>query len=854
MDHHLGVYLPQDRRHAMAIGASLPERTQGAALFADIAGFTPLTEALEHLLGPRRGAEALAHQLNTIYEALITAVDRFSGSVVSFAGDAIICWFDATHGDAAAHALACALALHQAMHPFTALPLPNGTTTPLTLKVAVASGPVRRFLVGDPALQVFDALTGAPVVRMATAEQLAQPGEVVVDVATATALGDAARIAAWRTDPATAERFAVLAGLATRVEPCPWPSLAADALPIARLRSWLEPTVFERERVGHGAFLTEFRPAVVLFLRFTGLDYDADPAAGSTLDTFIRQVQAVLQRYAGTLFQLIFGDKGSYLYAGFGAPVAHEDDARRAVSAALDVRARTVTLGSFAPVQMGISQGTLWAGTYGATTRRTYGLHGDDVNLAARLMTQAQPGEILISGRVQQALRGEVALEPRPPVRVKGKAEPLPVFALSGPSQRRAIRLEEPTYALPMVGRAAELAVIAQQLALAVQGQGQVVGITAEAGIGKSRLVAEAIRLARRHGLQGYGGACQSSGTTTAYLVWQPIWRAFFDLDPGTPLRRQIRVLEGLVEEWAPARVAAVPLLGLVLNLPIPDNAFTQTLEPQFRKSALEALLLDCLRAAAREAQQDGAGLLFVLEDLHWIDPLSHDLLDQVARASAALPVLIVLAYRPPELVRLQAPRVEALPNFTPIVLRELASDDVAQVIRAKLAQLFPARGGAIPPALFARVTAEAQGNPFYVEELLNYLHDRGLDPHATAALQALELPSSLHRLILSRIDQLTTQQQFTLKAASIIGRLFHVTHLHGYYPALGTPEALKADLQELARLELTPLETPEPELAYLFKHIVTQEVTYESLAYTTRAVLHEQYAAKDLRQNNFDI
>ena len=164
-------------------------------------------------------------------------------------------------------------------------------------------------------------------------------------------------------------------------------------------------------------------------------------------------------------------------------------------------------------------------------------------------------------------------------------------------------------------------------------------------------------------------------------------------------------------------------------------------------------------------------------------------------------------------------------------------------MIRAKLAQLFPERGGGLPTPLVAQLTAKAQGNPFFLEELLNYLRDRDISPYDQEALKSRELPSSLHTLVLSRMDQLSESQKVTLKVASIIGRLFPFAWLQGYYPPFGASEAVKGDLSELARLDLTPLDTPEPELAYLFKHVVTQEVAYESLAYATRAQLHEQLA-----------
>ena len=138
-------------------------------------------------------------------------------------------------------------------------------------------------------------------------------------------------------------------------------------------------------------------------------------------------------------------------------------------------------------------------------------------------MQTAAPGEILVSGYVQKATTNDFVFEPRSPLPMKGKAEPLPVFAVTGERQHRAIRLQEPTYSLPMVGRQAELQIIAEKLDLALNGQAQIIGIVAEAGMGKSRLVAEVIRNARRKGFAGYGGACQSDGTNTPYLVWKSI-------------------------------------------------------------------------------------------------------------------------------------------------------------------------------------------------------------------------------------------------------------------------------------------------------------------------------------------
>ncbi len=841
----LQAYLPQDRFRALARGESLPDRTLGSALFADISGFTPLTEALRDSMGPRRGAEEMTRYLRKFYTALIGEVEHYGGSVIDFAGDAIMCWFDRAHGPAEARAMQCALALQQVMQSFRAIHLPDGKTIEMAIKVAVASGPARRFIVGDAAINFIDALAGSTVVRTSAGESLAKKGDTLADEATVQALGPALTVSEWRTHstPEADIRFGVVKDFHGETASPAVPEFK-DPPPDSTLKAWLPEAVYERERAGQESLMTEFRPCVALFVRFSGIDYDSDEAGGQ-LNTLIQLMQAKVRRFGGTLFQTIIGDKGSYAYINVGALTMHEDDCRRAVKLALALREAARSLEFIAPLQIGVTQGIMFVGWYGSATRKVFGAVGDDVNLAARFMTTAAPGEILISGRVRKAIAEEFLVEARPPISIKGKAEPIPVYSVQSEQQKRSVRLQEPDYSLPMIGRGKDLELIAEKLSLAIRGKGQVVGITGEAGMGKSRLVAEGIRLAHKSKLIGYGGACKSDGVNTPYLVWMTIWNAFFDVDPAMPLRKQIRSIEFELEDWAPENLDALPLLGSILGLPLPENEFTQALQPKDRKSQLETLLIKCLEFSARESAESGGGLLLVLEDLHWIDPISSDLLELIAGAIENLPILILLTYRPPATNAVQQPtrHLKEMAHFTEIELNELNAAESEQVIRGKLSQLFPEQRGGAPRFLVERVTARAQGNPFYVEELLNYLHDKGVDPRDARVLNSLELPDSLYSLILSRIDQLSATQQFSLKVASIIGRIFRFDHLYYYYQALGSGEDVKLDLQAMNRVDLTLLESPEPELVYIFKHLVTHEVAYESIAYATRAKLHGMYA-----------
>ena len=360
----LSAYIPTDRRHALARGAALPDHTSGAALFADISGFTPLTEALVQALGPQRGAEELTRWLNEIYDALLAEIELYRGSVIGFSGDAITCWFDDHNPDylkphptttTALRATACALAIQRTMQRFVQVDIPGAGIVSLAMKAVVTVGSARRFLIGDPGIQLVDALAGKTLYRLATGEHLAERGEVLLDEAAVAALEDQLDVLGWRKDPESGERFAVVNVLNVTVETAPWPPLEADALSDELLRPWLLPPVYDRLKSGMGEFLTELRPTVALFVRFSGIDYDVDPQAQSKLNEYIQAVQRSLAGYDSYLFQLIIGDKGSNFYASFGALQAHEDDAIRAISAALDLR--DLQMDFIQDVQIGVSQG-----------------------------------------------------------------------------------------------------------------------------------------------------------------------------------------------------------------------------------------------------------------------------------------------------------------------------------------------------------------------------------------------------------------------------------------------------------------------------------------------------------------
>lgn len=823
------AYIPMDRRIALLSDTTLPNRQTGSALFADISGFTPLTEALTQAFGVQRGAEELTYHLNQVYDALIEVLHRYGGSVLSFAGDSITCWLTDDDG---LRATACALEMQDRLEKYANITLPSGVQFHLAMKTAVVRGSARRFLIGDPDIQRIDVLAGETLDRLAAIEQLAKQGETLLETAIYNDYKQHLTLKAVCKNKEGSITCAVVTNLTLDVPEKPWPEFGVGTFGFEKMKQWLLPTVYNRLISGQGDFLAELRPAVVLFLRFSGIDYDGDPDAHTKLDEFVQQIQRILTTFGGSMMHITMGDKGSYLSASFGAPIAHEDDAVRAVSAALNIKTVVQTLPQINNLQIGIASGQLRAGAYGGIRRRTYGVMGDTVNLSARLMQAAANGQILATKEITEATQDNFVWLKLPKIRVKGKAKKVSIAALERAVAHQPKRLQEPNYSLPMVGRQGEVEQIHTVFNEVIQGKGAFLAITGEAGIGKSRLVAEAINYANQQNLTTLIGFCHSYATKTPYFVWQSIWSQLVGIDSSVETADYPDLLRAYLRNIDPSLEQRYPLFGSVLNTHIPDNDLTASFDAELRKTSLESLLADCLRVEATRRP-----LLIVLEDCHWLDDVSTDLLTEFGRVIKDLPVVIVLTYRPLDSLQNDRLAVQTLSYYATILLDEFTDTEARQLIALKLARQFG--DTAVPPRLVDRIINRAGGNPFYIEELINFLQIQIGQPEQLQNWEGLALPDSLHSLILSRIDQLTESQKGTIKVASVIGRFFKAAMLYGVYPQLGTENQIKKDLQVLSALDLTPLDTPEPELAYLFKNVITQEVAYENLPFSTRATLH---------------
>jgi adenylate cyclase len=774
------AFVPQDRRPSAPCPAS--DGTPATVLVVDISGFSALARTLVQSLGARRGADQLAERVQAVYEPLVAAVELHRGSVVSFAGDALMCCFAGPRaGDRARE---CAQAMHSAMSA-------EGL---LRLRAGIASGPVRRLLLGDPAHQCFDLLAGDAVVRAARAQSGASAGATAVDATTPTA--PAVALSPWRQDPA----------------PAPW-------LPAA---------LAERLAVAPDRFAAELRPTVALFLGFDGLDLDGDTRAAALLDTLVRTAQQRVAARGGCLVQVTQDEKGCYLYAAFGALFSHEDDAARCLDTALDLRATLPDACAGTPWRMGVASGISRTGPYGAPGRAAFGVLGEAPNLAARLMVAGAPGDILVSAPVERVLRRAFDFAGRDPTVLKGWTQPQPAHSLVG--RRAAPAIGERGFAGRMVGREAVLAHLGEALVEARAGRPRLTVLRGDPGVGKSRLLARMLHDASALGFAICAGACEAQRQGQAYAPWRTVWPKLLGL-PATPSAAEVAAA---VVRWQGASEDAA-LLGPVLGLPADDG--DDSMPAQVRQLRRLRLLQSLLRACA------GSGpLLIALEDLQWADRLSVELLPALVPAVAGLPVAFVVTERPEG----PSAALASLPGAGVYTLGGLDPDAVLEMVSDRL-----------PPAVHhdaktiaqwaSRVDERAEGNPFFVEELLLYMLQSG-DPAqpagaATAPQPPVDLPSSLDAVILARFDRLSPTRRLLLRHASVLGRHFDPAEVAGAFPDLGDPALLAPEWNGLVGLDLLRPNDGDggPDLS--FKHALTRDVVYQGMPRSSAVSLHTRFA-----------
>ena len=609
---------------------------------------------------------------------------------------------------------------------------------------------------------------------------------------------------------------------------------------------------------GHEEWLAELRQITVVFANLPDLGHLARLDEAQEV---MAALQRALYRYEGSINKLSVDEKGTTLVAALGLPpLTHEDDPARGVQAGLAMHEALAAGGR--RVAVGVTTGRAFCGTVGSRWRREYTMLGGVVNLAARLMQEAGDG-VLCDAATAQAARASLAFEALPPVRVKGRADPVPVYRPGRQPPGRPVRGPEPVARAPMVGREDERERLAAALGrLTAGGDGrpgrtQVLVLEGEAGAGKSRLVAELVDQAMAAGLPVLAGAGDAVERNTPWHPWRELFGGLPAFDGADRAARRRLVLELLGP--GPEDRDLAPLLNPVLGLELPETASSAELSGQGRAGRARDLLVRLLRATVGETPT-----VLVIEDAHWLDSASTGLV--LALSRERLPLLLVVATRPPgdtgtltdDLGWAAYRRLLRAPDLELLVLDRLSSDAVRELVGQRLGV------ASVPETLARLVEGKAEGNPLFTEELTIALREaelvRVVDGRVELASEVADvldrrIPHTVHGAITSRIDRLSPTQQLTVKVASVIGRVFAVVILREVHPLReAVARTLTADLTAIERANLTVLETPEPDLHYLFKHVITQEAAYNLMLLSQRRHLHRSVAEWYERSGGGDL
>lgn len=842
----------------------------GTLLLADVLGFSSLVAHVAQ--SKRQDSETLGRLADRLFNLFVEEIHRYGGGIVKFDGAHLIAVFDGTRLGSNHSTLAAAAALEM-QRRLKELHATIPQLNELGLRIAIERGKVFITEVGDQARNVL-VIAGRTVNRVAATLETAVAGDILLSEDTVHALPSA------QTLHKKSNTYALLAfkqnvvpsnqriELRTPAVPS-WQDLNLLLQRIKRLRLYIP---YRSAENGTLPALTsgEFRPVTVLFSNFSAfgrlltllelpalMEHDAT-IVGQVLNTYYKRMQQTVHMYGGTIHTIDLNSHGNRAMTLFGLPTAHTDDPSRAVQAALALRStqhetsREITglleewlasrpeqrsllrvMRGVLHQRLGLATGIVYTGVVGTPQRREYTVIGPTIQVAGHIMSAAEPGEVLLSSMMQRAVSSNIDTQPVAPLKISGHSLAVPVF--------RAVEIANtaPTgdrlSATPFVGRQVELSRIREVATQALSGtatMGQFVAIVGDPGIGKSRVIDEAVSdiHAIYPDLHIIRELCQSYEQTTPYAPIRRLLRYILELDGSVDAVARETILRQKLEGLVPTWTRFTPLIGELLNIPLGETTLTQALNPEQRHDRLHDFVVALCCAYARAHR-----LVLVLDDLQWADSSTLLLLQRLASANA--PLLLVVAYRRDAHID---QLWQQLAHCTMVELEELSAQESAAFVQGLL-------GGGVSEVL-SPLLERAHGSPFLLEQTIRYLRDadklrRDETGHwvPDAEIDSSTIPTAVEQLIVARLDQLPEDTRALIQIASVIGQRIDDRLLAGLERSR---QEIAQCLDELSHAGFLVRDLSSGLGAYRFKQPLVRDVVYTSLLFAQRRELHARVAS----------
>ncbi len=804
----------------------------GIVLCADISGFTAMSEKLTS--SGKEGSEEISKIINSFFKPLINIIDKNGGDIFFFGGDAVTAIFDFDNSTAALRSA------EEAVNFVKKLGVVKTSQGVFSIKIHIALTKGKIFLKQTENLFM---LSGNTCFRVIKLLDYAKKQEIIIDTALKNSI-DNLKCTVVKNG---IYKYRTMESIIIKGKKQVLPKISQRNMKseINRINQFL-PRWMERRMEIKQTFDQkdgEHRKAAIVFMHFKKIQFDKDIKKAALLSGKLADaLNLVSEKYGGWVNKIDFYKDGIRALVIFGFPTKLENDERHAIMFTNDMLKNNDLKGI--DMRIGINSGFIFGTPIGSIIRREYTVMGDTVNIAARIAAKAKNREITVGENTFKKTEHLFHYKKAVAKKFKGKSKRIDNYIVTeekGSKSGHSQIGEWISESKKLIGHKREIKEFRKAMSSVKNSQGRIVACSGEAGLGKSRILNEFIKIASKNKFEILEGSCPSYGKTLSYYPWIEILNRIFGiLINDTVIEKKQKIIKRM-NKMSKGIKLWLPLIGEIMGIEFPMNAVVKNLDSKIKKQKFFDIVFEIFISLSMKKT-----LCIVIEDVHWMDSTSLELLNYITRNIKSRKILFLLAYRPIK-EKVEFRDKEYCSEY---VMTELSDSETMELVENLL------NIKQLPLSFKSLLLKKSQGNPFYVEEIVKSLIEQGFIRVEkkkwmfTGDIKNIKLPDSIEGVILSRMDRLDLIERDVIQIASVLGREFDEYILTGIY---GDTKRLKKSLHILRSLDLLKRDN-KVRSKYFFKHILTSETAYNTLSFERKREIHHDVAVFIEKTNKSSI